>query len=160
MIVKFNSLDRAEKPVFTLCNPGSVYTDGKLSNVVGVLTNCEAEECVFNFNQTSELNFRINSVPIDDDDTADEYLTYMYNAVKNKRLIFMDNIGYFVIDSVNDQHSDGMDYKDVTAKSVDYEIQQKNIPYVADGTYRFSTDGDDVGIFDTIVSSLPLESEC
>ena len=156
MIVRFNSLNRAEKPLFTLCNPGSVYTDGKLSNVVGVLTNHEAEECVFNFNQTSELNFRIYSIPVEDDDTANEHLRFMYDAIKNKRLIFMNDIGYFIIDDVNEQHDNGNDYKDVSAKSVDAELEQKNIPYIADGTYRFSTSGSDTGIIETIVSTLPL----
>ena len=102
MIVKFNSLDRTERPIFTLCNPGSTYIDGRLTNVVGVLPSHEAEECVFNFNATSELNFRIYNTPLDDEE-IDAYSKSMYNAIKNKRLIFMEDIGYFVIDDVNEQ---------------------------------------------------------
>lgn len=156
MIVKFNSLDRTERPIFTLCNPGSTYIDGRLTNVVGVLPSHEAEECVFNFNATSELNFRIYNTPLDDEE-IDAYSKSMYNAIKNKRLIFMEDIGYFVIDDVNEQYdSDGKEYKDVSAKSVDIELQQKNIPYIADGTYRFSTDGTVKGIFETIMETIPL----
>ena len=46
MLVKYNSLNKTETPILTLCNPGSTYTDGYLSNVVGILTDCEAEEIV------------------------------------------------------------------------------------------------------------------
>lgn len=156
MIVKFNSLDRTEKPIFTLCNPGSTYTDGRLTNIVGILPNHEAEECVFNFNETSELNFRIYNTPLEDE-TADEYSKAMYDAVKNKRLIFMEDIGYFIIDDVNEQYdNDGKEYKDVSAKSIDAELQQRNIPYIADGTYRFSTHGTTKGIFETIMETIPL----
>ena len=31
MIVRYSSLNRLEKPLFTLCNPGSVYTNGMVN---------------------------------------------------------------------------------------------------------------------------------
>ena len=64
MIVRYNQLNRLETPALTLCNPGSVYHNGELSNMVGVLTDHEAEEIIFNFNATSELNFRIKKTPM------------------------------------------------------------------------------------------------
>ena len=157
MLVKYNSLNRMEKPKLTLCSPGSVYNNGVLTNTVGILTDHEAEEVVFNFNATSELNFRVNRIHREDaDENAHAYA--LYKAVQNRRLIFMDNIGYFMITNIEDGYADGVQYKDVKAESIDVEIQQKMIPYIADGTYRFQTDANETnkGILETIVETLPL----
>ena len=324
MIVKYDSLDRLEVPKLTLCNPGSIYNslDGSITKVVGVLTDHEAEEIVFNFNATSELNFRINRLHnfrdytapadvktnlgeytlisgsfatggdayfsglagagIDHERTTDNYRTpntstiavfqykmninipdgaivssvscevnghaqstsssseYMcvklksgntdlsaeynfktsgtsnttitltpnvtptaeqlasmvlecrvgryggaingatclvnylsglsadeieeykaidsrYKAVQNRRLIFADDLGYFIITNITEGYDGHHYYKDVTAESADIELQQKMIPYIADGTYRFETD--DVeginGLLNMIVETLP-----
>lgn len=157
MIVKYNSLDKTETPILTLCNPGSTYDNGYLTNVVGILTDCEAEEIVFNFNSLSELNFRINKVERDPS-TENTSIKQLYNAVKNRRLIFIDEIGYFSITNVDDCYQDGIAYKDVKAKSIEVELQQKQIPYIEDGTYRFLTDGNEttIGLFNRIVEVLPL----
>lgn len=157
MLVKYNSLNRMEKPKLTLCSPGSVYNNGVLTNTVGILTDHEAEEVVFNFNATSELNFRVNRIHREDaGENAHAYA--LYKAVQNRRLIFMDNIGYFMITNIEDGYADGAQYKDVKAESIDVEIQQKMIPYIADGTYRFQTDASETnkGILETIVETLPL----
>lgn len=157
MIVKYNSLDKTETPILTLCNPGSTYSNGYLTNVVGILTDCEAEEIVFNFNATSELNFRINKV--DRDDPGENLsINQLYHAVKNRRLIFIDGIGFFSITNIEDNYQDGIAYKDVKAQSVEVELEQKQIPYIEDGTYRFLTDGNEttIGIFNRIVEVLPL----
>lgn len=157
MIVKYNSLDKTETPILTLCNPGSTYSNGYLTKVVGILTDYEAEEIVFNFNSPSELNFRINSVnrEVSAENTA---IKRLYDAVKNRRLIFIDGIGYFSITSIDDSFQDGITYKDVKAQSIEVELQQKQIPYIADGTYRFLTDTGttNIGIFNRIVDILPL----
>ena len=157
MVVRYNSLNRLEKPKLTLCSPGSTYNNGAISNVVGILTDHEAEEVVFNFNATSELNFRINRIRRKS--AEDNEHTYaLFKSVQNRRLVFMDDIGYFMITSIDDGYQDGTQYKDVRAQSIDIEIQQKMIPYIEDGTYRFSTDEleQNKGIFETIVEVLPL----
>lgn len=157
MIVKYNSLDKTETPILTLCNPGSTYSNGYLTNVVGILTDCEAEEIVFNFNSPSELNFRINKVERDAS-TENTAIKQLYDAVKNRRLIFIDGIGYFSITNIEDNYQDGIAYKDVKAQSIEVELQQKQIPYIEDGTYRFLTDGNEttIGLFNRIVEVLPL----
>lgn len=66
MIVSYSTLNRFETPKLTLCNPGSVYNDGLLTKVVGILTDVSDMEIVFNFNSTSELNFRVSRVHRDD----------------------------------------------------------------------------------------------
>jgi hypothetical protein len=157
MIVRYDALDRLEKPQLVLCNPGSVCDqNGHVTKVVGILADHEAEELSFNFNATSELNFRISKVKHDtEEDTAHAFA--MFRAVQNRRLIYINNIGYFVITSVNDGFDGHVRYKDVRAESVDIEIQQKKVPYIADGTYRFQSDlNGNKGILETIVETLPL----
>ena len=157
MIIRYDSLNRMETPLFTLCNPGSVYTNGTLSKVVGMLVDTEAEEIVFNFNATSELNLRVNRI-IRDDSEENAHTYAIYKAVQNRRLIFVDDIGYFMITNIEDGFDGHNHYKDVTAKSVDAEIGMKMVPFIDNGTYRFSTDetGTNKGMLETIVETLPL----
>ncbi len=169
MIVRYDTLKRLETPSLILCNPGSKYDNktGVLSNVIGTLVDCESEETVLNFNATSELNFRVNKIEREDAE-ENAYTSLLYKSIQNRRLVFLTDIGYFMITSVKDGSSDGIQYKDVTAQSADIEIQQKMIPYVENGTYKFYTeeletadaeDSDSTqkeGLFNKIVSALPL----
>ena len=157
MIVKYSSLNRLEKPLFTLCNPGSTHKSGVLSSVVGILTDTEAEEISFNFNASSELNMRVNLVKhMDPDDSR--HVSTMFRAIQNRRLIFVDGIGYFMITGVTDGHSDGFHYKDISAKSVDVEIAQKKVPYIEDGTYPLygGKVNDKKNILEQIVDTIPM----
>ena len=173
MIVKYSSLNRLEKPKFTLCNPGSVYTNGVLDKIVGMLVDTEAEEIVFNFNATSEFNLRVNRI-IREDASENAHTYSIYKAVQNRRLIFVEDIGYFMITNIEDGFDGHKHYKDVTAKSIDEEMAQKIIPFIENGTYRFTSDhtfgdtsgsvpddtaGDteaNKGLLETIVEALPL----
>lgn len=157
MIVRYSTLNRLEKPKFTLCNPGSIYSNGTLSKVVGMLVDTEAEEIVFNFNATSEFNLRVNRITREDSE-ENAHVYSIYKAVQNRRLIFVDDIGYFMITNIEDGFDGYNHYKDVTAKSVDTEISQKMVPFIENGTYRFSTDEAETnkGMLETIVETLPL----
>lgn len=154
MVVRFNSLDRMDKPKLTLCNPGSVFVDGILTNVVGILNDHEAEEIVFNFNTTSELNFRLNLVRREDAE-EDAHAVRLFKAALNRRLVFVDGIGYFMISNVEDQYDNGLRYKDIKAQSIDIELQQKMIPFINDGTYPFRSAGGADGILDIIAQVIP-----
>lgn len=123
MIVKFDSLDRMETPKLTLCNPGCEYINGKLTKAIGILTDHEAEEIIFNFNALSELNFRINKITRNTED--DEFIHKLYDSVQNRKLIYVDDIGFFSVSDVSDVYSNGAYYKDVKAQSCETEIQQK-----------------------------------
>jgi len=166
MIVRYDSLNRLETPKMTLCNPGSKYVDGVLTNTVGVLCDHEAEEIVFNFNAVSELNFRVNR--LHDYRKEDAVLTEaeidmykdidrIYKGILNRRLVFVEDIGYFMITSVTEGYDGHNNYKDVSAQSIDIELQQKMIPYIADDTYRFETDvlQQNVGILNKLVEVIP-----
>lgn len=158
MLVSFDSLNRFETPTFALCNPGSYISDGKLTNVVGMLANTSDEELVLNFGSLSELNFRITSVGDGSDEW--EYLNDMYLGIQNRRLIFVENIGYFAISSVHETNDGAVKYKDVDAKSIEVELEQKMIPYIQDGTYRFvkQSGSQTDGIMDMIMRNLPMWS--
>ena len=157
MLVRYSSLNRLEKPKFTLCSPGSIYTNGLLSNMVGMMVDTSAEEMVFNFNATSELNLRVDRIRRESaEDNA--YVYSIYKAIQNRRLIFVDDIGYFMITNVEDGFDGKTHYKDVKAQSIDVEISQKMIPYIENGTYKFTNDitGTKQGILEKIVETLPL----
>lgn len=149
MKVKFDSLNRFEVPDFLLCNPGCVYKDGTLTNVIGCLSNTTDEELIMNFNTTSELNFRIYLVDREDPDER-AYVKNIYNSIKNRRLIFIEDIGFFVITNVKVGYDSGVHYKDVQAESCEYELGNRVMPYIEDGTYKF------IDLLERIVSSLPI----
>lgn len=156
MIVSYDKLNRIEKPQMALCNPGCVLNaDGSLSRPVGWLSHTEAEEFVFNFNATSELNFRMTRMTTDRSENR-QFLDDMFRGLQNRRLVYVREIGFFVITSVTDGFDGHVRYKDVRCESVDVEIQQKKVPYIPDGTYRFQSNTDNKGMLETIVETLPL----
>lgn len=149
MIVRFDSLDRFEVSKFYVCNPGCVYNAGVLSNTLGCLPDTTDEELILNFNTTSELNFRVNRVGRNDPDEH-AYALRLYKSIQNRRLIFVEDVGFFVITEVTDGFDAGIHYKDVRAESCEYEISNKALPYIEDGTYLFTD------LLEKIVSTLPL----
>lgn len=160
MYVRYDSLNRHEPLILTLCNPGSVYSDVNYAptKIVGILIDTTDEELVLNFNQVSELNFRVSRVRREDQE-EDAHAYSLYKAVQPRRLIYVTGIGYFMISSVDEGYDeDGTHYKDIQAESIEAEIQNRKVPYIADGTYRFLSDeaNNATGLLETIVQSLPL----
>lgn len=138
MVVNFNSLDQYEVPQMTLCNPNSTYDDGCLSYVVGAIMDKDNEEIVFNFNSQSTLSMRCYLVD-HDDPKQDAISKNVYYALENRRKIFVEDIGYFVItNTTKGNGKDNAPYKDIEASSCEVEIQGKAIPYIEDGTYDFT----------------------
>lgn len=176
MVIKYNTLNRVEPPMLTLCNPGCEKQDyvPRLTRAIGVLQDCEAIELVLNFNSPSELNFRINQIFHEEieDITERHHVESLYEAVQNRRVIFAemvgkdlgenprDEVGFFQITNVETGYSDGHYYKDVTAQSIEVEFQQWTIPYIEDGTYYFcepTARQDDIpAILNMIVDRVPL----
>lgn len=149
MKVRFDSLDRFEVPKFFVCSPGSMYKSGLLTHVLGCLSDTTDEELIVNFNAMSELNFRVNRIRREDPE-ENAYVTMLYNALQNRRLIFVEDLGYFSISDVNNDYDRGVHYKDVRAESIEVEIQNKLVPYIEDGTYLFTD------LLEKIVAVLPM----
>lgn len=150
MIVKFDSLNRLEVPQIYLCNPGCVYNgNGTLSNTIGCLYDTSDEELILNFNTTSELNFRINLIHRENPD-EDIYVSKLYKLVQNRRLIFVEDVGFFVIREVIDGYDNGVYCKDVRADSCEFELSNKLVPFIKEGTYPFRD------LLETIMRTVPL----
>lgn len=176
MVIKYNTLNRVEPPMLTLCNPGCEKQDyvPRLTRAIGVLQDCEAIELVLNFNSPSELNFRINQVDHTEieDITERHHVENLYQEVQNRRVIFAemvganlterprDEVGFFQITNVEIGYEGGRHYKDVTAQSIEVEFQQWTIPYIENGTYYFcepEVRQDDIpSILNMIVDRVPL----
>lgn len=154
MIVKFDSLNRMELPRFFLCNPSSTYEDGRLTDVIGGIVNTEAEENIFNFNSMSELNLRVNC-PEDSAPSTESSVLEVYNAIANRRLIYIPDIGYFVITHVDETREENYKYKDISAQSLEKEIEQKEVPFIEDGTYPFLTTSVKEGLFTQLMQVVP-----
>lgn len=146
MHIKFNSLNQYEPPVISLCNPGSKYEASTKvpTKIIGVLSDISDDELVLNFNTTSELNFRaykINHRP--DSDLSNESETKesvaLFDKIQNRRLLFVKDIGYFVIDDITYGFDTSGEYKDIKASSVESELRGKKIPYIEDNTYSFES---------------------
>ena len=94
---------------------------------------------------------------------VDSHTKRIFTSIQNRRLIYCLGIGYFVITGVTDGFDGHTRYKDVSAESVEIEIQGHTVPFIPDGTYRFTTDptlvnpGEgDVGMLNRMMNALPL----
>lgn len=150
MLIKYDSLNRSEDPMLIVCGPGCILNpDGSLSNASGILTNISDDELVLNFNATSELNFRAYKVHCEDE-SEQKNADYLFRTLGNRRLIYIDGFGFFVITSVTDGRSEGIRYKDITAESCEVELQNKTLPYIEENTYQFTT------ILNHVMDGVPL----
>lgn len=149
MQVRFDSLNRFEIPTFYVCNPGCVYENNTLTNVLGCISGMSDEELIMNFNTTSELNMRVHKIHVQDPE-EDAHIQKIYKALQNRRLIFVEDVGFFVITNVIDGYEAGLHYKDIQAASCEYELGNRVLPYIEDGTYKFTD------LLEKIVSSLPV----
>lgn len=156
MIAKFDSYRKFETPMLYVCNPGCVYNGKLLSNVAGILTDVSDIELVFNFNATSELNFRAYKVRRQDAEENRQMLS-LYRSLRNRKLIYMDDIGFFVITEVEESYDKGIYYKDIKAESCEAELRNKGIPYIPDGTYKFFTgESGNPGIIEMLMQVAPM----
>lgn len=109
MISNFNYYRQVESPTMYLCNP-----DGRF------LYALEASDrnLSLRFNDLSELSFTVNSAHID---------KVAYGLVERRRLIFVDNIGWFQIGSVTEDTTGDVSTKNVTAYSAQITLQECNL---------------------------------
>ncbi|HAE23952.1 MAG TPA: hypothetical protein DCG33_01300 [Prevotellaceae bacterium] len=161
MIIKFDSLDRYEHPDFILCNPGSLRTNNGPTYSLGMLTGVSDVEIIFNFNEVSELSMRVTKFDYEgygtefDEDIAQDILD-RYKLLENRRLLYNDDLGYFIITNIDERFDNGVEYKDIKAESLEAEFKQKNIPYFADGTYQFYNNNvASLGLLNQIIDVMP-----
>lgn len=149
MIVRFDSLNRFERPMFHLCNPGTKYENGALTGSIGILSDTSDEELELNFNATSVLSMRVYRRHHDDPEQNAHFLK-LFSCLQNKRMIYIEDIGFFIITSVEFGYDKDLTFKDIEAESCEVEFQYKKLPYVEDNTYKFDL------LLDTVIGSTPM----
>lgn len=114
MIQNFDYYRQSEKPEFILCNPDDTQ--------ICVLTISDTR-CILRYNDTSELSFQVT-----------EGCTDGYDLLETNREVLVDGLGYFIIDTVSEDDTDGEHHgaKTVNAKSAQYELAHKIVDYVSD----------------------------
>ena len=143
MIQKFDYYRQSEKPEFILCNP-----DG---TELAVLTVSDTE-CVLRYNDTSELSF-----------LAEESGTDGYDLLETHRQVFVENLGYFIIDNISEEDGDNESHgsKRVNAKSAQYELGFRLVDYLSgvypfyDSTGNYNEDGTPATFMGYIMSLIP-----
>lgn len=161
MIMSFDKFGKYEQPLIILCDPGSAYVNGTPTLARGELTLTSDVEIIYNFNDCDELNLRAY-YPIGSSggeaNTSMLYIADMFEMIQKYRYLFVNNIGYFRIDSVDDTTDGSKRTKDIKAISCDIELSGVLVPYIKNGTYPivgYSQETQTDGILDIIVSSLP-----
>ena len=114
----FDKFDQAELPTLTLCNPNKEEICSLGGAYLGGAYNIKA---TMRFNALSELSFSFPS-------SIDAGVTPIpqYDYIKNKRLVKVENYGYFIIDTCEEDEDGKVPIKLVTAKSLEEELVFKN----------------------------------
>ena len=120
MISDFNYFNQPEQPILTLCNPDDTE--------LGVITNAEDVSLSIRFNDISDLSYKIYQN--DDEDYNDR----VYNKHIERRQVNVAGVGYFIITGVSEVEDDAGVYKNIQAKSCEYELNNIAAPYI-NGTY-------------------------
>ena len=145
MIVNYDLFDKQEMPYILLTNPDKT----ELYSLSGVIYKTKL---IKRFNGLSEFEFTVPS-------TIDNGITWVecYESVQAKRLISIQNEGYFIIDNV-EETSDGQNHiKVVKSKSLEAEMLSKRFNSF-DGTFKFydliPVSGRTT-VMDTVIALLP-----
>lgn len=133
MIMNFDKFERYDTPSMILCYPSSRFFNGAPTDTIGEIPFCSDNEFVFNFGDTSELNFRTKLVTTDS--SLYKYNNYIYKQVQKKLYIFVPEIGYFRIEDVKETITEYESYKDVECVSCECEIAERFVPFFKDGSY-------------------------
>ena len=120
MITDFNYYRQNETPDLILCAPD----DTQLGQIV-TAEKISLELC---FNDISTLSYQLYA---SDDPT---YNADVFDKHIERRQVFVENIGYFIITNVTDEEDSNGRSKQITAKSCEYELNNISAPPI-DGTY-------------------------
>jgi len=120
-ITTFDFFNLPEMPTFILCNPNKeeLYALGAIS---------ERKYCP-KFNAISELTFRA-------DEYIDEVLMVYYSYLVHRRLIYVPELGYFMITGVNEEGDGITKYKNITCHSLEIEFANRKVTLFK-GQYAF-----------------------
>lgn len=141
MIAKFDYYNRFEQPIISLRNPNDEFL-GFVDNIKNLNINPE-------FNAVSEMTCDIYKYG------NDNTLLNIYDDIKVKRQLFVENIGYFIITQITENDSKEGIYKSLTLYSCEHELSYKKLTYF-NGTYKFwNTENLADSLLGKILNSLP-----
>lgn len=121
-MTKFDYWNNAEIPYFILCNPNKE----ELFSLGGI-----SERKYFSkFNAISEISFRA-------DKRINEIDMEYYDYIEQRRLVLVENIGYFIIDEIEETDDGIQKYKTVTGKSLESELISKKLVVYISGNESF-----------------------
>lgn len=144
MISNFNYYRQIENPDMYLCNPDKRFISA---------VNATNRHLVLRFNDLSDLTFTVYKNTSKEED---------YNRIETKRLLFVDKIGWFKIETVEENSDGAQEYKSVTAKSQQCVFKDRGF-YVENRVYMFynpkdptdsSYDSNDTSAMPSIVGQL------
>ena len=123
MIYEFDYYNRQESPYIILCNPNreELYSLGLSYNF----------NIKLRYNALSEISFEF---PKSIDGGITNFTAYDY--LENKRLVLVENVGYFQITESEDNTEGEIPVKNVKALSFESELIGKRFTLL-DGTYKF-----------------------
>jgi hypothetical protein len=136
----FDIYDRPEKPYVILCNPNK--------NQLYSLDNITDTNLKIRLNALSEFSF---SIP----EYVDGQLVESYAHIVSKKLVLIENIGYFIIENPEEILEGFVNKKHVTCKSLEAELNYKKITSFS-GTYAFFNPVTPTGtLLDKIIKMIP-----
>lgn len=119
---RFDDFNIGEIPDFILCNPNKeqLFSLGAISE----------RKYLPRVNAISELSFR-----------ADKYVNEIemeyYEYIEQRRLVYVADIGYFIIDEIKETDNGIEKYKEITCKSLEAELLSKKIVMYTSGNESF-----------------------
>ncbi len=117
MDMVFDCFGQYEIPSLILCNPGTRIVNNEPTLALGEISMISDVEVIRNYNDLSELNFRVQYVNQSSNHMSlpshANYLVNIYNEVLKYRYIYAVGIGFFRIDNTTETTQDGRRFKDV-----------------------------------------------
>ncbi len=136
----FDSFSRLEKPAVTLCNPdhSELYS----------LDACYDIQVKLKWNAQSEIEFKfpryVNNIELE-----------AYDYIEGKRIVLVSNIGYFIIDDIQEDFDGIVPIKTIKCLSQESELVFKKITLFS-GTYKLYDPNYTSGSLNLIGSVLSL----
>lgn len=132
MEIKFNAFGQYEIPTFVLCNPDT--------SRLYVLGDIYDRSMVLRFNALSELSFTAKSkTTIISSGTEVEIDTPYFSYLEYLRLIFVENVGYFMITGKEETNDGVSDILKITAQSIEVDLNFKRLGVYKRDSIRIDT---------------------
>jgi hypothetical protein len=121
MYQAFDHFGLFDKPALVLCNP-----DRSMLYALENITNVSVK---IRYNNLSEVTFEAAK-------TVNDIEMEYYSLLEYKRIIYIENVGYFLITGIDDNDSGAKRIKTITAQSLEVELSYKRINAFT-GTFQF-----------------------